>query len=141
MEENLIMKKTALIVDDDAMSRGLIRMVLEYDAFHCLEAENGETALRVLDNQKIDLIILDLIMPKVTGLEVLTVLRQTTNTWQPRIMIISGLLNPEIRSRATQLGAHAILEKPYDLGELRTLASDLCSPQPDIQSPHSYSRS
>jgi DNA-binding response OmpR family regulator len=135
------MKKTALIVDDDAMSRGLIRMVLEYDAFHCLEAENGERALTLLENQKIDLIILDLIMPKVTGLEVLTALRQTTNTLQPKIVIISGLLNPEIQSRATQLGAHAILEKPYDLGELRTLASDLCSPRPDMPSTHLYSRS
>lgn len=121
------------------MSRGLMRMVLEYDACTCLEAGDGDAALAVLNTQKIDLMILDLIMPRVTGMDVLKVLRQGKMALDPRVIIVSGMLDPETRNRAEQLGAHAILEKPYDMGELRTLVSNLCSVKPADVREHSFS--
>jgi hypothetical protein len=46
--------------------------------------------------------------------------------------MVTGLLNPEVRENATKLGAYAIVEKPYDLGELRGLVSQLCERSPSL---------
>ncbi len=119
------MPKTILIVDDDTVSRGLIRMVLEYDGCRCLEAGDGAEALIMMEDHSIDLMILDYMMPKVNGMEVLTALQRPSQPLSPPTILITGMLQPPIREKATQLGVFAILEKPYDLGELRTLVSHI----------------
>ena len=79
----------------------------------------------MLESQTYDAIILDNAMPVMTGLEFLDQLnRQPQHTDVPIIMI-TGRLNSQIREEATKLGAYAIVEKPYDLGELRALVSQL----------------
>ena len=130
------MSKTILIVDDDTVCRRLIRMVLEYDGCRCMEAEDGDAALAMLKQHDIDVamlkqhdidvMILDYMMPKVSGIEVLTALRQPSQPLSPPTIMITGLLQPLVRKQATQLGAFAILEKPYDLGELRALIAHIC---------------
>lgn len=122
------MPKTILIVDDDTVSRGLIRMVLEYDGYRCLEAEDGAAALIMLEDHSIDLMMLDYVMPKVDGIEVLTALQQPSKPLSPPTIMITGMLKPPIREKATQLGVFAILEKPYDMGELRAMVTDICTP-------------
>lgn len=125
------MSKTILIVDDDTVSRGLIRMVLEYDGCRCLEAENGASALAIVEQHHIDLMILDYMMPGLTGMEVLTALRQPSRSLSPPTIMITGMLQQNIRKTATELGAFAVLEKPYDLGQLRSLVSTI---QPNTRS-------
>ncbi|MGD9852773.1 MAG: response regulator [Nitrospirales bacterium] len=122
------MQKTILIVDDDTVSRGLIRMVLEYDGYRCLEAGDGADALIMVEDHSIDLMILDYVMPRVNGIEVLTTLQKPSQPLSPPTIMITGMLQPPIREKATQLGVLDILEKPYDLGELRALVSDICAP-------------
>ncbi|MDR4494293.1 MAG: response regulator [Nitrospirales bacterium] len=122
------MPNTILIVDDDTVSRGLIRMVLEYDGYRCLEAEDGATALIMVEDHAIDLMMLDYMMPKVNGIEVLTALQQPSKPLSPPTIMITGMLQPPIREKATQLGVFAILEKPYDLGELRAMVAGICAP-------------
>jgi DNA-binding response OmpR family regulator len=124
-EENMLMSKSMLIIEDDVVSRDLLRLVFEYDGFHCSEADNGAIGLAMLESQTYDAIILDNAMPVMTGLEFLVQLnRQPQHTDVPIIMI-TGRLNSQIREEATKLGAYAIVEKPYDLGELRALVSQL----------------
>jgi CheY-like chemotaxis protein len=124
-EENMLMSKSMLIIEDDVVSRDLLRLVFEYDGFHCSEADNGAIGLAMLESQTYDAIILDNAMPVMTGLEFLDQLnRQPQHTDVPIIMI-TGRLNSQIREEATKLGAYAIVEKPYDLGELRALVSQL----------------
>ena len=119
------MSKSMLIIEDDVVSRDLLRLVFEYDGFHCSEADNGAIGLAMLESQTYDAIILDNAMPMMTGLEFLDQLnRQPQHTDVPIIMI-TGRLNSQIREEATKLGAYAIVEKPYDLGELRALVSQL----------------
>ena len=124
------MSKTILIVDDDTVCRGLIRMVLEYDGCRCMEAEDGDAALAMLKQHHIDVMILDYMMPKVSGIEVLTALRQPSQPLSPPTIMITGMLLPPVHEQATQLGAFAILEKPYDLGELRALIAHICTTRP-----------
>ncbi len=127
------MPKTILIVDDDTVSRGLIRMVLEYDGYRCLEAEDGAAALIMLEDHSIDLMMLDYVMPKVDGIEVLTALQRPSKPLSPPTIMITGMLQPPIREKATQLGVFAILEKPYDMGTLRAMVTDICTPGHSVE--------
>jgi DNA-binding response OmpR family regulator len=113
------MSKTMLIIEDDVVTRDLLRLVFEYDGFACIEAENGAMGLAMLESQAFDMIILDNAMPVMTGLEFLENLQHKPHQCEAPIIMITGLLNTKIREKATKLGAYAIVAKPYDIGELR----------------------
>jgi CheY-like chemotaxis protein len=131
-EENTLMSKTMLIIEDDVVTRDLLRLVFQYDGFTCKEAENGAMGLAMLESQAFDMIILDNAMPVMTGLEFLDHLQQKPQQSDAPVIMITGLLNSNIREKATKLGAYAIVEKPYDLGELRALVSQLCVTRPSL---------
>ncbi len=126
------MSKTMLIIEDDVVSRNLLRLVFEYDSFHCVEAENGAMGLSMLESQTFDVIILDNAMPVMTGLEFLAHIQRKPQLSDTPIIMVTGLLNPEVRENATKLGAYAIVGKPYDLGELRALVNQLCVTSPSL---------
>ena len=109
------MLKTMLIIEDDVVSRDLLRLVFEYDGFQCMEAENGARGLALLESHNFDVIILDNAMPVMTGLEFLDHVQRKTQQTDTPIIMINGLLNSEVRQEATKLGAYAIVGKPYDL--------------------------
>ena len=124
------MSKNMLIIDDDAAIRDLLRLVFEYDEFHCWEAENGAEGLTMLESQTFDIIILDNAMPIMTGLEFLNHLQHRPQQSDAPIIMSTGTLNPEVREEATKLGAYAIVGKPLDLDELRALVNQLCITSP-----------
>jgi CheY-like chemotaxis protein len=128
------MSKNILIIDDDEMSRGLLRMVLEYDGCQCVEAENGARGLSLLESKPFDVVILDNAMPVMTGMEFLNRLQHVPHKADIPIIMVTGFLNTVIRENATRLGAYAIIGKPYDFGELRAIIAQLCpsanSPEP-----------
>jgi CheY-like chemotaxis protein len=126
------MSKTMLLIEDDVVTRDLLRLVFEYEGFTCMEAENGAMGLAMLESQAFDMIILDNAMPVMTGLEFLENLRHKPQKSDAPVIMVTGLLNPNIREKATKLGAYAIVEKPYDLGELRALVSQLCVTSPSL---------
>jgi CheY-like chemotaxis protein len=79
----------------------------------------------MLESQIFDVIILDNAMPVMTGLEFLDHLKRQPQRTDVPIIMITGLLNPQFLENATKLGAYAIVGKPFDLGELRALVSQL----------------
>ncbi len=119
------MSKTMLIIEDDVVSRELLRLVFEYDGFQCMEAENAARGLALLESHTFDVIILDNAMPVMTGLEFLDRVQHKPQQSDTPIIMITGLLNSEVRQEATKLGAYAIVGKPYDLGELRALVNQV----------------
>ena len=119
------MSKAMLIIEDDVVSRNLLRLVFEYDGFHCVEAENGAMGLSMLKTQTFNVIILDHVMPVMSGLEFLAHRQRKPQMPDTPIIMVTGLLNTEVRENATKLGAYAIVEKPYDLGALRDLVNQL----------------
>ncbi|UCH91762.1 MAG: response regulator [Nitrospirota bacterium] len=126
------MSKTMLIIEDDVVTRDLLRLVFEYDGFTCMEAENGAMGLAMLESQAFDMIVLDHAMPVMTGLEFLDHVQHKPHQCKAPIIMITGMLNPNIREKATKLGAYAIVEKPYDIGELRALVSQLSVTSPSL---------
>jgi DNA-binding NtrC family response regulator len=101
-----------LICDDEKNIRRTLGMVLEGLGHHIVEAGSGEEALAVLDKDEIDLVILDVRLPKMTGIEVLTAIR--AGSQPPPVIMISGHASLAEAVHSVQLGASDFLEKPLD---------------------------
>ncbi|MBI2424324.1 MAG: response regulator [Candidatus Hydrogenedentes bacterium] len=115
-----------LIVDDEEQVRSMLRMMLEREGHTITEAENGGVALRALRSAKFDLMILDLIMPEVEGLETLMTLRQTLSDL--KVIAISGGGNSvgmDFLPAAAKLGAARTLKKPFDRDDLLNVLREL----------------
>jgi signal transduction histidine kinase/CheY-like chemotaxis protein len=113
--------RVALVVDDEAMVRAFLRRALELQQFRVLEAADGEDALQQLAAHRLDLVVLDLTMPKLGGKEVLVRLRAE----RPRLPVIlaSGYT---VTDAAAAADPHTrILQKPYALAALLTTIDEL----------------
>jgi two-component system, NtrC family, nitrogen regulation response regulator NtrX len=108
--------KTILIVDDDKSVRESLKMILEYDHYEVEFAENGEQGLQKLGRSLVDVVLLDMKMSGMDGIEVLTKIRQK-NEKLPVVMI-SGHGTIETAVEATKLGAFDFLSKPLDRDKL-----------------------
>lgn len=108
--------KTILVVDDERSVRDSLKMILEYDRYEVEFAENGQQALRYVETDSPDLILLDVKMAGMDGLEVLQKVRKK-NADIPIIMI-SGHGTLETAVEATKLGAFDFLPKPLDREKL-----------------------
>ena len=105
-----------LVVDDDKNTRMLLRAVLEAENYSVLTADNGEEALKVLDANHIDLVVLDVMMPKMDGYEFTRTLRQSDNTLP--ILMISAKQLPADKKRGFLVGTDDYMTKPLDEEEL-----------------------
>lgn len=105
-----------LVVDDEAAIRRTLREILEYEDFAVDEAVDGHDAIEKVKASSYDLILLDVKMPKMDGLEVLS----TISADQPEVpvIMISGHGTVETAVEATKLGAYDFIEKPPDLNRL-----------------------
>jgi len=108
--------KTILVVDDDKSVRDSLKMVLEFESYEVLFAENGQEALRQLAATPIDLILLDVKMAGMDGLEVLQRVREKKA--ELPVVMISGHGTIETAVEATKLGAFDFLPKPLDRDKL-----------------------
>jgi CheY-like chemotaxis protein len=104
----------ALVVDDDPDHRYLIATLLKHDGYEVTTAEDGFHALEQLAAETPDIVVLDLIIPIINGLDVLTEIRQQSP--ETPVVIVSGA--PNAREHAQALGANAVVAKPFDIAEL-----------------------
>ena len=104
-----------LIVDDELSLRTGLRRSLMLDGFTVLEAENGVAALHVWQQREPQLVILDITMPELDGLQVLERVRQTANT---PIIMLTKKSGEDDKVRAFELGADDYLTKPFSHREL-----------------------
>ncbi|MBV2228181.1 MULTISPECIES: sigma-54 dependent transcriptional regulator [Sphingobacterium] len=106
---------TILIIDDERPIRSSLRDILEYEDYKVLDVDNGEDGLKILQKEKIDLVLCDIKMNKMDGMEVLTAAKEFSDI--PFIMI-SGHGTIETAVEAARKGAFDFLEKPLDLNRL-----------------------
>ena len=111
-------KATILITDDEKSIRNALKEILEFENYVTLEAENGEEALKVVEKENVNLVMLDIKMKGMDGIEVLEQLKKI----KPEIpvIMISGHGTIKIAVEATKNGAFDFLEKPPDLNRLLT---------------------
>jgi DNA-binding response OmpR family regulator len=118
--------KTVLVVDDDRPMRALCRASLEEAGFRVLEAAGGEEALESVRDERPDLILLDIMMPGISGWEVTSALLADRSTDQIPIIFISARRELADRVRAFGLGAQDYVTKPFDPTALaKTVAKTL----------------
>ena len=112
--------KTILIVEDSSTTRALIRAVIdELGDFETVEAATGFEALKVLPQQQYDLIITDINMPDINGLELINFLRSNVRYSHVPIIIVSTERSEEDKKRGMALGASAYVAKPFKSAELQ----------------------
>jgi DNA-binding response OmpR family regulator len=106
-----------LIADDDAQMRRLVRGVLQRDGFEVVEASDGLDALEAAQQGGVDLVILDLDMPRLDGLGVLEELRAQVRTACLPVIVLTAQ-HGESEEKALDLGAHDYLSKPVQTRSL-----------------------
>jgi two-component system chemotaxis response regulator CheY len=112
--------KTILIVEDSATTRALIRAVIEeMNDYETMEASSGFEALKVLPSREFDLIITDINMPDINGLELINFIRQNESYKHLPIIIVSTEKSEEDKKRGMALGASAYITKPFKSFELQ----------------------
>lgn len=104
-------KKRILLVEDDSTLASVYRARLELEGFDVREVNNGEDALSSALDYKPDLILLDAMMPKISGFDVLDILRNTAGTANVRVIMLTALSQPKDKERAEQLGVDDYLVK------------------------------
>jgi DNA-binding response OmpR family regulator len=104
-------RKRILLVEDDRALAGVYRSRLELEGFEIREVNNGEEALSAALDFKPDLIVLDAMMPKISGFDVLDILRNTPETGSIRVIMLTALSQPKDKKRAEDLGVDEYLVK------------------------------
>jgi DNA-binding response OmpR family regulator len=104
-------KKKILLVEDDTALAAVYKSRLQLEGFEIKEVNNGEDALSAAVQFKPDLILLDAMMPKISGFDVLDILRNTPDTTNIRVIMLTALSQPKDKERAEALGVDDYLVK------------------------------
>ncbi len=115
----------ALIIDDDEGMRSLLTELLEEDGFKAESADNGYDALREIARKQYDLIITDVEMTGLSGLDILPEMKKLRP--DASIIVMTSFAQGDMRRRSLEKGAGAYLEKPIRTGELRGLIHKMLS--------------
>lgn len=105
------MSGKVLIVDDSALSRRTLRRILESAGYEVVEADDGMTALEVYFLEKPDLVLLDLVMKGMYGLDVLVKLREMDQ--EARVVVASADIQSSTRKMVDEAGALGFINKPF----------------------------
>ena len=117
---------TVLVVDDDPNIRKMIVAALKRDGYTFLEAPNGREALDLMKAERPDVVVLDLMMPVLSGWDVLRERSHDEQLRQIPVIIVSANRDPEVAHAVSQ-GICAFLPKPFDIGALSALVRS-CMP-------------
>ena len=113
---------TVLICDDEPSLRELIRISLD-GPYRFVEAENGEESLEVARRERPDVVILDMMMPRRNGLEVLTALRGDEEFAKTPIIVLTA--QPATREPALRAGADVVMVKPFEPDQITTAVEEV----------------
>ena len=102
-----------LVVDDEESIRDLLRLVLTGEGYSVVTANDGEEAIEHLEAQRFNLVITDLVMPKVNGIEVLRAAKRLDPNYP--VIVITGYPSVETVTELVRLGAGDYLTKPFNV--------------------------
>jgi two-component system chemotaxis response regulator CheY len=107
---------TVLIVEDDAATRRLYKFLLSNGGYTVLEAEDGQAAAELLERQECGLVITDMNMPRMDGMELIKHIRRTYADLY--VILITAFGTPDTEKNAMRNGANEYLAKPFEFDEL-----------------------
>lgn len=110
-----------LVVDDDPMIRRLVRAVLEADEFEVIDAPDGASALAIIGETHPAVVVLDVMMPGLSGLEVLEQIDHN----ETRVVMLTARADPDMEDACRAAGAARFLTKPFSSVELLEVVASL----------------
>jgi CheY-like chemotaxis protein len=110
--------KTIMVVDDDDSVLSFLVFSLKAEGFSVLQASDAENALTQLQSKVPDLILADIMMPRMDGFELCKVIRQNSRLKQVPIIFITAYADPSSLKKTTEAGAQGLIEKPIMYSEL-----------------------
>ncbi|MGH2811089.1 MAG: response regulator transcription factor [Actinomycetota bacterium] len=119
--------KKLLIADDDAGIRSLVHMTLEADEFEILEAEDGERALEIARAQQPQMVLLDVMMPGMSGFEVCAALKSDPQTAGITVVMLTAKSGEQDRTQGEAAGADDYFTKPFSPVALLTKVDEVFS--------------
>jgi two-component system chemotaxis response regulator CheY len=121
--------RQVLVVDDSAATRSFLAAALENaGGYRVTQAENGFEALRLLPRKKFDLVISDVNMPDINGLELVRFVRESADHKRTPVLLVTTDGRDADRERGERLGASAYLVKPFTPDELLRVVGQLVEP-------------
>lgn len=125
-----------LLVEDDSNLREIYGARLEAEGYEIVSANDGEEALATAVRERPDLIISDVMMPKISGFDMLDILRSTPETKDVRVIVMTALSQEEDRKRGEQLGADRyVVKSQVTLDDVVTMVQELLSGAPAAAAP------
>ena len=121
-------RKRILVVEDNQLSLALLKQLLEVHGYEIFETSGGLEAIDIARNEQPDLILMDIRLPDICGLEVTRLLKQDEQTKAIPIIAVTALATPEYEKKGLESGCDAYIAKPITLGKLlQTIESFLSS--------------
>jgi two-component system cell cycle response regulator DivK len=117
--------KTILYVEDNELNRKIVRDLLRRTSYRLIEAPDGESGMAIAREQRPDLILMDIQLPKVSGIEATRTLRSEPATADTPIITITSFALSGDEQRAKDAGASAYLAKPYSPFDLLSMIRKL----------------
>ncbi len=112
------MPKTIITVDDAATMRKMISFTLKTAGYEMIEAEDGAAALKLLQTRTVDLVITDVNMPNMDGIELTRQVRSVAHLSKVPILLLTTESDPEMKSRGRSAGATGWIVKPFKQEQL-----------------------
>jgi two-component system chemotaxis response regulator CheY len=120
------MSKRALTVDDSKTMRDMVTFTLKGAGFEVIEAEDGKHALTVLNGSKVDVIITDLNMPNMNGIELIRALRADANYKSTPILMLTTEADDTKKQEGKSVGATGWIVKPFNPEKLVQVVQKVC---------------
>lgn len=117
--------KTVLVCDNEEPLRALVSAALDEDRYRVVEARDGEESLALARTERPDVIVLDVMMPGRSGLEVLDAIRADAELGETPVVVLTARAQASDRQAARQAGADRFLPKPFSPLELASVVDEL----------------
>jgi two-component system, cell cycle response regulator DivK len=117
--------RTVLLVEDTEDNRFMMRRLLEMTGYRVIEAHNGEEAVQTTERERPDLVLMDLSLPVIDGLEATRIIRGSPRLKRIPIVAVSAHEKADFQAEALQAGCDAYVTKPIDFNELEVLIAEL----------------
>ncbi|MBI5869501.1 MAG: response regulator [Actinobacteria bacterium] len=126
-------KPKILVVEDNAMNLELVSDVLEAHGYEVLQADTGQKALEIAEREQPDLVLMDIQLPEMDGLEVTRLLKKNERTSQIRVIALTAHAMRGDEERAREAGCSGYIAKPINTREFASvIAGYLGEPQGDL---------
>jgi two-component system, cell cycle response regulator DivK len=128
------MPEKVLIIEDNDRNRKLVKIILEANKYEVIEAETGEEALKYLQNNKPDVILLDIQLPNMSGITLAKMLKSSEETKNIPIIAVTAYAMKGDKERMLEAGCDAYVSKPIDTRQLPLMVAEMIKKDSSLRS-------